>query len=82
MKGKEGIVNDLFMLYYLNPELLKIHRNTASTTVKHLSAKEINKMQMPLPPKELQDQFAAFVEQVDKSKFEILKTVEKIANNS
>ena len=68
MKGKEGIVNDLFMLHYLNPELLKIHRNTASTTVKHLSAKEINKMQMPLPPKELQDQFAAFVEQVDKSK--------------
>ena len=77
MKGKDGIVNDLFMLYYLNPELLKIHRNTASTTVKHLSAKEINKMQMPLPPKELQDQFAVFVEQVDKSKFIAKQAAEK-----
>ncbi|WP_400218653.1 restriction endonuclease subunit S [Methanomethylophilus alvi] len=69
MKGRRDVVNDLFMLHYLNPELLEIHRNTASTTVKHLSAKEINKMQMPLPPIELQEQFVAFVKQVDKSKF-------------
>ena len=44
MKGRRDVVNDLFMLHYLNPELLEIHRNTASTTVKHLSAKEINKL--------------------------------------
>ena len=69
MKGIEGIVNDQFMLHYLEPELLQIHRNTASTTVKHLSAKEINKMKMPLPPLDLQEEFSAFVEQVDKSKF-------------
>ncbi len=69
MKGKRGVVNDLFMLCYLNPELQHIHRKTASTTVKHLSAKEINKMKMPLPPLELQEEFTSFVEQVDKSRF-------------
>ena len=69
MKGKEGTVNDQFMLHYLEPELLQIHRNTASTTVKHLSAKEINKMKMPLPPLDLQEEFSTFVKQVDKSKF-------------
>ena len=77
MKGKDGIINDLFMLHFLNPELLEIHKKTASTTVKHLSAKEINKMQMPLPPKELQDHFAAFVIQVDKSKFTAQQAAEK-----
>ncbi|WP_400256879.1 restriction endonuclease subunit S [Methanomethylophilus alvi] len=75
MKGRRDVVNDLFMLHYLNPELLEIHRNTASTTVKHLSAKEINKMQMPLPPIELQEQFVAFVKQVDKSKFEVVQSL-------
>lgn len=71
MNGKSGIVNDAFMLHYLNPELLHIHRITSSTTVKHLSAKEINKMKIPLPPLTLQEKFAEFVEQVDKSKFEL-----------
>lgn len=75
MKGRRDVVNDLFMLHYLNPELLEIHRNTASTTVKHLSAKEINKMQMPLPPIELQEHFVAFVKQVDKSKFEVVQSL-------
>ena len=33
---------------------------------------------IPVPPIELQEQFAAFVEQVDKSKFEIQKSLEKL----
>ena len=64
------------MMYYLNPELMQIQRNTASTTVKHLTAKEINKMKMPLPPMKLQEEFAIFVEQIDKSKITIKKHLE------
>jgi len=33
---------------------------------------------IPLPPNELQEQFATFVEQVDKSKFEIQKSLEEL----
>ena len=32
---------------------------------------------IPVPPIELQNQFAAFVEQVDKSKFEVQKSLEE-----
>lgn len=68
IKGKCGIIEDLFMLKYLQSELSHIHSKTASTTVKHLSAKEINKMAIPVPPLNLQKQFADFVKQVNKSK--------------
>ena len=32
---------------------------------------------LPLPPIDLQNQFAAFVQQVNKSKFEVQKSLEK-----
>ena len=65
----EPIMNKLFLLFVIRNELDRIHISTSSTTVKHLSAKEINKMKLPVPPIELQNEFADFVEQVDKSKF-------------
>ena len=43
-----------------------------------ITTSDLKKMQVPNPPKNLQDQFAAFVEQVDKSKFEIQKSLEKL----
>lgn len=45
---------------------------------KTLNLSEIRKIRLPLPPIELQEQFAAFVEQTDKSKFEIQKSLEKL----
>ena len=62
------IMNKLFLLFVIRNELNRIHLSTSSTTVKHLSAKEINKIILPVPPIELQNQFADFVRQVDKSK--------------
>ena len=47
--------------------------NQASITTTDLKG-----MQIPSPPIELQRQFAAFVEQTDKSKFEIQKSLEKL----
>jgi type I restriction enzyme S subunit len=38
----------------------------------------IKKIIIPVPPIELQKQFAAFVEQTDKSKFEIQQSLEKL----
>ena len=43
-----------------------------------ITTSDLKKMKVPNPPKELQDQFAAFVEQVDKSKFEIQQSLDKL----
>lgn len=42
---------------------------TTSSTIAHLTGKKIKQVPLQLPPIELQQQFASFVEQVDKSRF-------------
>ena len=43
-----------------------------------ITTSDLKKMQVPNPPKNLQDQFAAFVEQTDKSKLAIQKSLEQL----
>ena len=43
-----------------------------------INAKKYGSLQVPVPPMEFQNQFVAFVEQSDKSKFEIQKSLEKL----
>lgn len=50
----------------------------AGSTVAYLSIAMLKKLDIMIPPIELQNQFAAFVEQIDKSKFEIQKSLEKL----
>ena len=47
-------------------------------TQKFISLGDIRKLEVLVPPMKLQEQFAVFVEQVDKSKFEIQKSLEKL----
>ena len=57
---------DQRFLYHLLPnELLKIHRNTPAVTVKHLSVKKINDIEIPLPPLEEQKRIAAILDKAD-----------------
>ena len=49
------------------------HCNVTGSLVPHISAKDIRSFPIMLPPIELQEQFAAFVEQTDKSKATIQK---------
>lgn len=44
----------------------------------HINVGDIKSFTIILPPLELQEQFAAFVEQIDKSKLEIQKSLEKL----
>ena len=80
INAKQGVMNPVYLLYCLNPELQQIHSKTSSTTVKHLSAKEIKKIQFPIPSMELQNQFADFVKQVDKSKSNLLCYINMLNN--
>ena len=47
-------------------------------TQKFISLGDIRKLEILVPPIEIQEQFAAFVKQTDKSKFEIQKSLEKL----
>ena len=52
-------------------------KNNAST-VAHVNVKDVKQFKVPLPSFDKQNQFATFVEQTDKSKLEIQKSLEKL----
>ena len=47
----------------------QLTKHTSGSTAKGIKSKLLKKLTIPLPPLPLQQQFAAFVEKVDKSKF-------------
>ena len=49
---------------------------TKGVAIKHLHLNVISKIEVPLPPLALQREFAAFVAEVDKSKFAVRKSLE------
>ena len=62
----------IFLSFLFNVILKqKIDLKTNGATVKYVSISELKNLEIPVPPLELQQQFAAFVQQIDKSKFEI-----------
>jgi type I restriction enzyme S subunit len=46
-----------------------------SATIAHLTGEKLRQLRILIPPIALQAQFAAFVEQADKSKFELQRTL-------
>jgi type I restriction enzyme S subunit len=62
-------VNKEFMLYFLQNRLCEIEENAQSTTVKHLSAKDINKIKIPNVAIDLQKKFSEEALLIDKLKF-------------
>lgn len=66
---------------YLNSAVLKEQlRSMAKGAVNqaNINAQELQSIPIYLPPIDLQHEFVAFVEQIDKSKFEIQKSLEKL----
>lgn len=64
-------INPVFFNQYtlIDHYLSQISAFEAGSTRKRISRKNLGKIKVPLPPMDLQNQFASFVEQVDKSKF-------------
>ena len=50
----------------------------ATTTINQITGRMLDDVTIPLPPMSLVDQYATFVKQVDKSKFEIKQSLEKL----
>ena len=76
LKGKEGYCIDGYLFHYMGPVFKKIEKETAGGSVKHLSAKVINSILIPIPS--LSDQ-QRIVEQLDTFTASIENLKEQIA---
>ena len=68
----------LSMLLKFEPVKKKLTGISRGVRQANISNKDILNLLVPIPPIELQNQFATFVEQTDKSKFEIQQSLEKL----
>ena len=73
-------INKVFLMYFMQTNEYRDSIITSATgsTVHHTSPSKILDCDVFLPPIELQDQFAAFVEQTDKSKLAIQQSLDKL----
>ncbi len=73
-------VNSIYFKYYFESESLKkaLSENTHGGTMAILNLSIVRKLAMPLPPLELQNQFADFVQQVNKSELAVKASLEKL----
>ncbi len=72
-------VNPYYFKYYFQSESLKraLAENTHGGTMDILNLGIVRKIAMPLPPIELQNAFVEFIEQVDKSKVVVKKSLDE-----
>ena len=74
--------NTLYMKYILSSKTIREKFSTASTgtsgSMYNVSMEKFKAVSIPLPPVELQDQFATFVEQTEKSRSSISCSFEKL----
>ena len=77
LNPKQGY--NIVWLYYLFDIMKPIFlQERQGVRQKNLSLSKIKEFEVPFAPFELQEQFATFVEQIDKSKFQIQKSLEKL----
>ena len=72
--------NPTYLLYAINSDTTKwqFESNLKGVGVPNLHLREIRKTKIPLPPLSLQNEFAEFVAQVDKSQLAIQKSLEEL----
>ena len=76
---KKTILPEFALFYFMSQEGRQqiISKSVSTSGLNTLSVNKISSLILPMPPIELQNKFADFVKQVDKSKFEIQKSLEK-----
>ena len=74
-----NMVNPYYFCTYTNMPYGKrqIEEGTGGAAQQHFNIGKCNKLQLMLPPMELQNEFAIFVHQVDKLKFEVQKSLDE-----
>ena len=67
-----------YLLRVLKTESIRKKMAGRGANIQNLNQQILASLIIPIPPKGLQQQFATFVEQIDKSKFEIQQSLEKL----
>ncbi|EJT6493747.1 restriction endonuclease subunit S [Clostridium perfringens] len=78
-------INKIFLWKLINHDLfrekIKALSNGSAKSMSNISKQRLMELKIPVPPIELQNQFAEFVKQVDKLKFEMEKSLKELENN-
>ncbi|MEL7597602.1 MAG: restriction endonuclease subunit S, partial [Clostridiaceae bacterium] len=82
IQGKKNLLRNTFLAQYMQSMAFKIDIDKYKTgsSAQGIRSKELQKILIPIPNIELQNQFADFVTQVDKLKFEMQKSLEELEN--
>lgn len=78
---KESNINPVFMVNLLYMSRILFSSGATSTAKQALNMGRIREIDIMMPPVELQNQFADFVKQVDKLKFEMEKSLKELEDN-
>ncbi len=80
MQPNEGVITAEYLEYALLSKEFqdKMWQKSSGSTVKGIRSKLLEWLTIPVPPIELQEQFAAFVEQTDKSKLAVQQGLQEL----
>lgn len=80
LKPNSSKLNREYLAYMLRSDefVTMISEKVAGAKMPRVSMNDFRDFEVPIPPIELQNEFAAFVEQTDKSKFDVQQSLEKL----
>ena len=67
-----------YLSYAINQQTSQLLTRVNGGVVKHMSAKGLKTVEIPIPPKDKQEEYIQFAHQADKSEFELRKSIEAI----
>ena len=70
--------NPAYLSYALNQQTSQLLTRVNGGVVKHMSAKGLKTVEIPIPPMDKQGEYIQIAEQADKSEFELRKSIEAI----
>ena len=79
LKQDRNIMNGFFLCNLLNNKemYLDIRRNMGGAAITRLTITKLNEIQIIVPPIQLQNEFANFVKEVNKSKVEVQRALDE-----
>lgn len=80
LKYDRSLINGYYLIHLLNSKEMysKIRKNMGGAAITRLTIAKIKEIKVIVPPIDLQNQFADFVRQVDKSRFDIKKSITEL----
>ena len=70
--------NPAYLSYAINQQTSQLLTRVNGGVVKHISAKGLKTVEIPIPPKQKQDEYIQIAQQADKSEFGLRKSIEAI----